>query len=81
LSIRKPLVIVNFKTYLEGTGKNALTLSSISEKISAQSGIYIAVATQFTDISTIVGRVDIPVFAQHVDYPLAVTPATFYLSP
>ena len=67
MNIRKPLVIVNFKTYPKGTGKNALTLSKIAEMVSIRSGIYIAVAPQFTDIATIVKDVSIPVFAQHID--------------
>lgn len=71
MNIKKPLIIVNFKTYLQGTGKKALTLSKVVEKVSLQSGIYIAVAPQFLDIATIVKNVSIPVFAQHIDpiYP------------
>jgi triosephosphate isomerase len=67
MNVRKPLVIVNFKTYPQGTGGEALTLSKISERVSIQSGIYVAVAPQFTDITTIVREVCIPVYAQHID--------------
>ncbi len=67
MKIRKPIVIVNFKTYLQGTGKSALTLSKTAEVVSIESGIYIAVAPQYTDITTIVRNVSIPVFAQHID--------------
>jgi triosephosphate isomerase len=67
MQIQKPMVIVNLKTYPQGTGKKAVTLSKIAETVSIESGIYIAVAPQFTDIRTIVQTVSIPVFAQHID--------------
>ena len=64
---RKPLVIVNFKTYAEGTGKNALKLAKIAENVAEKSGIYVAVAPQFTDITTISSETSVPVFSQHID--------------
>lgn len=66
-TVRKPLVIVNFKTYAEGMGKNALKLAKIAEKVSVQSRVYVAVAPQFTDIAEIAKEVNVPVYAQHVD--------------
>jgi len=65
--IRKPLVLVNFKTYLEGTGENALRLAKIAENVSSETGISVAVAPQLTDIRMIADKVEIPVYAQHVD--------------
>jgi len=64
---KKPLVIVNFKTYAEGTGKNALKLAKISEKVHIQSKVYVAIAPQPTDLSIIAKEVKIPVFSQHID--------------
>ncbi|MDQ1280027.1 MAG: triosephosphate isomerase [Thermoproteota archaeon] len=66
-TVRKPLVIVNFKTYAEGMGKNALNLAKIAEKVSDQSKVYVGVAPQFTDIAQIAKEVNIPVYAQHID--------------
>ena len=63
----KPLVILNFKTYLESTGLNALKLAKASEEVSDEAGVAIAVATQAADLWRISGEVNIPVFAQHVD--------------
>ncbi|MEM2094188.1 MAG: triose-phosphate isomerase [Candidatus Bathyarchaeia archaeon] len=63
----KPMVIVNFKTYAEGTGKNALKLAKIAENVARRSGIYIAVAPQFTDIASISAQTSVPVFSQHID--------------
>ena len=63
----KPLVILNFKTYLESTGLNALKLAKASEEVADETGVAIAVATQAADLWNISREVNIPVFAQHVD--------------
>ena len=65
--IRTPLILVNFKTYIEATGKRASELAKIAEKVSKETGVCIAVAPQFTDIPTISKEVEIPVLAQHID--------------
>jgi triosephosphate isomerase (TIM) len=58
---------VNFKTYIEATGKNAVALAKIAEEVSSETGVTIIVAPQFTDIEPVSKTVDIPVFSQHVD--------------
>ena len=65
--VRTPIIIVNFKTYSEATGRRALKLAEDAEKASLESGVCIAVAPQFVDIPPIVKAVEIPVFAQHID--------------
>jgi len=65
--IETPIVIVNFKTYIEGTGKKAIDLAKAADEVSKETGICFAVAPQFVDIPVIVKMVDIPVFAQHID--------------
>lgn len=65
--LQPPLIIVNFKTYLEATGRRAVELAKQAEKASQETGVYIAVAPQFTDIKSVVDEVEIPVFAQHID--------------
>jgi triosephosphate isomerase len=65
--VRTPIILVNFKTYLEATGKKALELAKIAEKVSLETGVCIGVAPQFTDIQAIAREVEIPVFAQHID--------------
>ncbi|KYH40921.1 MAG: triosephosphate isomerase [Candidatus Bathyarchaeota archaeon B26-2] len=65
--VRTPIIIVNFKTYSEATGRRALKLAKDAEKASLKSGACIAVAPQFVDIPSIVEAVEIPVFAQHID--------------
>jgi len=65
--VETPLILVNFKTYLEGTGANALRMAKIAEKVSSETGVSIAVAPQAADIRMIAEQVEIPVYAQHVD--------------
>jgi len=58
---------VNFKTYIEATGKRGVELAKIADKVSRDSGVTIAVAPQFTDLKTVTEAVEIPVFSQHID--------------
>ncbi len=62
-----PIVILNFKTYLESTGENALKLAKSSEIVAEETGVNIMVAPQFADIYRIKEEVNIPVLAQHID--------------
>ncbi len=65
--VQTPIVLVNFKTYVEGTGKNAVNLAKICEKVSLEAKVCIGVAPQFVDIAPIASAVTIPIFAQHID--------------
>ncbi|MGC8812030.1 MAG: triose-phosphate isomerase [Candidatus Aenigmatarchaeota archaeon] len=65
--MKLPLVLVNFKCYKEATGKNALRLAKICEKVASSYKINIAISPQFTDLY-LARKVNIPVFAQHVDF-------------
>lgn len=58
---------MNFKAYIEATGKRALDLARTAEKVGLESDVCIAVAPQFADIGIISQKVNIPVFAQHID--------------
>lgn len=62
-----PIIIVNFKVYIESTGKRGLELAKIAERVSKETSVCIAVAPQAPDIRLIVENTDIPVFAQHID--------------
>lgn len=62
-----PIVVVNFKTYLEATGKTAVELARRAEKVSKETGVCVAVAPQTADLRIVAETVEIPVFAQHVD--------------
>ncbi len=65
--LQTPLIIVNFKTYLEATGRRAVELAKQAEKVSKETGTHIVVAPQYTDIAKVAEAVEIPVFAQHID--------------
>jgi triosephosphate isomerase len=67
LKFQTPVIIVNFKTYLESTGQKALELAKNAEKASKETGTCIVVAPQFCDIARIAEAVEIPVFSQHID--------------
>ena len=65
--LRGSLLVVNFKTYLEATGKRAVDLAKSAEKAARESGVSVIVAPQFTDIKPVSESVDITVFSQHLD--------------
>ncbi|MEM2466135.1 MAG: triose-phosphate isomerase [Candidatus Bathyarchaeia archaeon] len=67
LKLKTPLILINFKTYLEATGKKAVELAKKAERASRETGIQIGVAPQFTDIAAVAEATEIPVFAQHID--------------
>jgi len=64
---RAPPIIVNFKTYIEATGKRSVQLAKIADQVSKDSGVTIAVVPQFTDLKSVTEAVEIPVFSQHID--------------
>ncbi|MEM1665743.1 MAG: triose-phosphate isomerase [Nitrososphaerota archaeon] len=65
-----PIIVINFKTYLESLGDRGMRIAKDAESVSNETGVCICVAPQFTDIKSIANAVSIPVFAQHVDpYP------------
>lgn len=65
--LKTPIVILNFKTYLESSGEDALNIAKILESVALESGITMAAAPQTTDIFRISQETDIPILAQHVD--------------
>ena len=67
LKLRTPIIIVNFKTYSEATGKKAVALAKQAGRVSEEIKAHIIVAPQLADISSVTEAVKIPVFAQHID--------------
>jgi len=65
--LQTPMIIVNFKTYLEATGRRAVEVAKKAETVSDEKEVSIGVAPQFADIAAVAKTVEIPVFAQHVD--------------
>lgn len=62
-----PIVILNYKTYLESSGENALELARALKSASEESGITMVAAPQVADIYRIQDQIFLPIFAQHID--------------
>ena len=62
-----PIVILNYKTYMESSGLNALNLAKDLESASIESGITMVAVPQAIDIYRISEETSIPIFAQHLD--------------
>lgn len=62
-----PIVILNYKTYLESSGIKALELAHDLESAANESGITMIAAPQAIDIYRISQETSIPIFAQHID--------------
>jgi triosephosphate isomerase len=63
----KPIIILNFKTYIESTGTNAVKLAALVQKVGKETGVMMIVAPQVADIYRISTEVDIPLYAQHIN--------------
>lgn len=61
------MIFVNYKTYEQGTGRNAIELTKILEEIAHGSQIKIIPVVQATDIKEIVSATTLEVWAQRVD--------------
>ncbi|MEM0084487.1 MAG: triose-phosphate isomerase [Candidatus Methanomethylicia archaeon] len=66
-SLKPPIIVLNFKCFLEATGDGALRLSKIAEKVSEKTGVSIIVCPQHVDLYRVASSVNIPVFSQHID--------------
>ena len=67
MSFKRPAIVVNFKTYLESSGKDALDLAKLCEQVARETGASIIVAPPLPDLALVAASVDIPVYAQHAD--------------
>ena len=67
MTLRKPAIVVNFKTYMESSGKEALALAKLCEQVAKETGASVVVAPPLPDLALVASSVDIPVYAQHVD--------------
>ncbi len=66
-NLSSPLIVVNFKTYLQGTGEGAVDIARACRDVGASSGLTIGVAPQLCDVFRVASQVDVPVYSQHVD--------------
>ena len=62
-----PIIIVNVKTYSEATGRKAVELAKMMDKLAKETSASLAIAVQHTDIQKVADSVNMPVLAQHID--------------
>jgi triosephosphate isomerase len=62
-----PFILLNYKTYIQGTGQGAVEIAKACRAVSEESGIEIAVAPQLPDIYRVSSEVELSVFSQHLD--------------
>lgn len=60
-------LFINFKTFEQGTGRNALKLAVLAEACAKKTGEKIVLVVQATDIRLLSENVSLDIFAQHVD--------------
>ncbi len=59
------MIVVNFKTYKEATGKNAVHLAGLIKKVAKETGERIIACPQLVDLEKVAGFCE--TFAQHID--------------
>ncbi len=62
-----PLILVNLKTYREGTGNRAHMIANAAQLVAKESGVAIGVAPSYIDLHPLCHHFSIPIYAQHVD--------------
>ena len=62
------MIFINFKTYPQGTGQQAVELAKICEQVGKSSGVEIIPVIQAVDLYRVAQAVQIPVWVQHVDW-------------
>jgi len=65
--LRLPVLIINFKNYLEVAGEGALKLARIAEEVAQATETSIVICPPLPNLSQVCAAVRIPVFAQHTD--------------
>lgn len=61
------MIFVNFKTYPESTGENAVKLALACEIVSERTGVPIIPIVQAIDLWRVTQHVHIPIWIQHID--------------
>lgn len=67
VKLKLPALFINFKTYREATGSEAISLAKIAQKASDETGKKIVLVPQAVDLHAISREVSLPIYAQHID--------------
>lgn len=62
-----PFILLNLKTYTEGSGQRAHHIAEAAQQVTEESGIEIGIAPSYMNIHPISMHYTLPVYAQHVD--------------
>ncbi len=68
--MKTPALFINFKTYREATGENAITLAKLAEEAASKNRATVCLVVQAVDIKPVSEAVSLPTYAQHID-PIA----------
>ncbi|OPX66138.1 MAG: Triosephosphate isomerase [Methanoregulaceae archaeon PtaB.Bin056] len=62
-----PFILLNLKTYTEGTGQRAHHIAEAAQQVAEESGVEIGIAPSYMNIHPMSMHYSLPVYAQHVD--------------
>ena len=65
--LKVPTIVLNVKTYAEATGDKALEIAETMEQVAKETGASMAISVQASDITICAQKVDIPIYAEHID--------------
>lgn len=65
--LRRPVVIVNFKVYVETEGEGSLVLAEACRKVAEETGAEIVACPPMITLSNVAAKAGVPVFSQNVD--------------
>ena len=61
------MIFVNYKTYPQGSGQNAVTLTKVLETVSLETQIKVIPVVQIIDAEMVVDSTRLEVWIQHID--------------
>ncbi len=67
MSLKPPIIVVNYKVYNTSFGAAALSIAKVAEEVAEEVGVAVVVAPPFTELKTLATSTKVPIFAQHVD--------------
>jgi len=65
--MRTPFILLNLKTYSEGSGQRAHQIASAAQQVAEESGVEIGIAPSYMNLHPMSMHFSLPVYAQHVD--------------
>ncbi|MCQ8893892.1 MAG: triose-phosphate isomerase [Methanolinea sp.] len=63
----RPFILINLKTYAEGSGQRAHAIAGAAQQVADEAGVDIGLAPSYMNIHPLSMHYSLPVYAQHVD--------------